>query len=247
MDDLHVSLSGAFLAGIFSFLSPCILPLVPPYLCFLAGTTLDQITKREPANPSLMRQVFVSASLFVLGFATIFVILGTTASTLGQLLADYLDILAKLAGVVIAITGLHFLGIFKIPLLYREARFQTGGQRTGFIAAYIMGLAFAFGWTPCVGPILAAILFVAGSEDSVLDGTILLAVYSAGIGLPFLFAALAINPFLKFTQRFRQHMQTVARGIGALLLLTGGLFLMGDFSNIAYWLLMSFPRLGTFG
>ena len=118
MDDLHVPLSGAFLAGFLSFLSPCILPLVPPYLCFLAGTNLDQITRREPANPLLMRRVFVSASLFVLGFATIFVMLGATASTLGQLLANYLDILAKLAGVVIAIFGLHFLGILKIPLLY---------------------------------------------------------------------------------------------------------------------------------
>ena len=247
MGDIDVSFAGAFAAGLLSFLSPCILPLVPPYLCFLAGVTLDQIIGSDSTSPSLMRRVFLSALLFVLGFSTIFVTLGTTASTLGKVLADYLYILAKIAGVLIVILGLHFLDITKIPFLYREARFQTTTQPAGFIGAYIIGLAFAFGWTPCVGPILASILIVAGSENSVLYGATLLGAYSAGIGLPFLFVALAFKPFLGFLRRFRHHMQTVKLGIGVLLIVTGLLFLTGNFSDIAYWLLEVFPILGMAG
>ena len=247
MGGLDVSYAGAFGAGLLSFLSPCVLPLVPPYVCFLGGVTLDQLTVPDTPDPSIMRRVFLSALSFVLGFSTIFVMLGATASTLGQLLADYLDLLAKIAGFVIVILGMHFLGALKIPFLYREARFQTAVQPAGLIGAYIIGLAFAFGWTPCVGPILAAILFVAGSEDSVIYGTSLLGTYSAGLGVPFLLAALAVKPFLGFMQRFRHHMQSVERGIGVLLLATGVLFLTGSFSEIAYWLLEVFPSLGVVG
>ena len=247
MGGLDISFAGAFGAGLLSFLSPCVLPLVPPYICFLGGVTLDQLTDPDTPDPSIMQRVFLSALLFVLGFSTIFVMLGATASTLGQFLADYLDTLAKLAGFVIVILGLHFLGALKIPFLYREARFQTAGQPAGLIGAYIVGLAFAFGWTPCVGPVLAAILFVAGSEDSVLYGTSLLGTYSAGLGVPFIFAALAVKPFLGFMQRIRHHMQIVERGIGVLLLATGVLFLTGSFSEIAYWLLEVFPSLGAVG
>jgi len=183
----------------------------------------------------------------VVGFSTVFVSLGATASAIGQLVADYLDVLAKIAGVVIAILGLHFMGLLKIPFLYREARFQTESKPTSLVGAYVVGLAFAFGWTPCVGPILAAILFVAGSDDSVMYGTSLLGAYSAGLGVPFLLAALAVRPFLGFMTRFRQHMQTVERVIGGLLVVTGVLFLTGTFSEIAYWLLEAFPALGTVG
>ena len=247
MGELDLSYAGAFLAGLLSFLSPCVLPLVPPYLCFLGGVTLDQVAESDQADPAIMRRVFLSALFFVFGFSTIFVMLGATASTLVQLLADYLDILAKIAGFVIAILGLHFLGIFKIPLLYREARFQAGADKAGFIGSYIIGLAFAFGWTPCVGPILAAILFVAGSEESVIYGTSLLGVYSAGLGVPFIVAAIAMRPFLGFMQRFRHQMENVERVIGVLLVMTGILFLTGSFSEIAYWMLELFPTLGTVG
>ena len=247
MGELDLSYAGAFLAGLLSFLSPCVLPLVPPYLCFLGGVTLDQVAESDQADPAIMRRVLLSALFFVFGFSTIFVMLGATASTLGQLLADYLDILAKIAGFVIAILGLHFLGIFKIPLLYREARFQAGTDKAGLIGSYIIGLAFAFGWTPCVGPILAAILFVAGSEESVIYGMSLLGVYSAGIGVPFIVAAIVMRPFLSFMQRFRHQMENVERVIGVLLVMTGILFLTGSFSEIAYWMLELFPTLGTVG
>jgi cytochrome c-type biogenesis protein len=247
MGGLDVTYAGAFGAGLLSFLSPCVLPLVPPYLCFLGGVTLDEVTNAEAPKPAIMRRVFLAALLFVVGFSTVFVSLGATASAIGQLVADYLDVLAKIAGVVIAILGLHFMGLLKIPFLYREARFQTESKPTSLVGAYVVGLAFAFGWTPCVGPILAAILFVAGSDDSVMYGTSLLGAYSAGLGVPFLLAALAVRPFLGFMTRFRQHMQTVERVIGGLLVVTGVLFLTGTFSEIAYWLLEAFPALGTVG
>jgi len=247
MGGLDVTYAGAFGAGLLSFLSPCVLPLVPPYLCFLGGVTLDEVTSAEAPKPAIMRRVFMAALLFVVGFSTVFVSLGATASAIGQLVADYLDVLAKIAGVVIAILGLHFMGLLKIPFLYREARFQTESKPTNLVGAYVVGLAFAFGWTPCVGPILAAILFVAGSDDSVMYGTSLLGTYSAGLGVPFLLAALAVRPFLGFMRRFRQHMQKVERVIGGLLVVTGVLFLTGTFSEIAYWLLEAFPALGTVG
>ncbi|MDG2205019.1 MAG: cytochrome c biogenesis protein CcdA [Alphaproteobacteria bacterium] len=247
MGGLDVTYAGAFGAGLLSFLSPCVLPLVPPYLCFLGGVTLDEVTNTDAPNPAIMRRVFLAALLFVFGFSTVFVSLGATASAIGQLVADYLDVLAKIAGVVIAVLGLHFMGILKIPFLYREARFQTESKPASLVGAYVVGLAFAFGWTPCVGPILAAILFVAGSDDSVMYGTTLLGTYSAGLGVPFLLAALAARPFLGFMQRFRRHMQTVERVIGGLLVVTGVLFLTGTFSEIAYWLIEAFPALGTVG
>jgi len=247
MDGFEVSYAGALGAGILSFLSPCVLPLVPPYLCYLGGTTIDQFTDEEGASSALTRRVFTAAIFFVLGFSTVFIALGATASALGQLVADYLDYLAKAAGVVIIILGVHFIGIVKIPLLYRDTRFQADSKPASLIGAYIIGLAFAFGWTPCVGPVLAAILFVAGSEDSITYGVSLLGVYSAGLGVPFLVAALAVKPFMNFMKRFRQHMQTTERVIGVLLVITGVMFLTGTFSEVAYWMLEAFPSLGTVG
>ena len=247
MDGFEVSYIGALGAGLLSFLSPCVLPLVPPYLCFIGGVGLDQMTAEEGPDPALLRRVFATSVLFVLGFSTVFVALGATASALGQLLADYLDILAKIAGVVIIVLGLHFIGVFRIALLYREARFQAARRPAGLLGAYVIGLAFAFGWVPCVGPVLAAILFVAGSESSIAHGTSLLAVYSLGLGVPFLIAALAIKPFMAFMQRFRRHMATVERTVGVLLVLTGVLFLTGSFQELAYWLLEAFPALGRVG
>ncbi len=247
MDGFDVSYAGAFGAGILSFLSPCVLPLVPPYLCFLGGVSLDQVTDDEAIDPKIQRRVFIAAIAFVLGFSTVFIALGATASALGQMVADYMDILSKIAGVVIIIMGLHFMGLFKISMLYREARFHSESKPAGIFGAYIIGLAFAFGWTPCVGPVLAAILFVAGSDDSVLTGTSLLAVYSAGLGIPFLAASLAVKPFMAFMSKFRRHLGTVERVIGGLLVLTGILFLTGSIADIAFWILEAFPSLGTAG
>ena len=247
MDGFEVSYAGALGAGILSFLSPCVLPLVPPYLCYIGGVSLDQITDKETVSRDLTRRVFISAMVFVLGFSTVFIAFGATASAIGQLVADYMDILSKAAGAIIAILGLHFMGILRIPLLYRDTRFETKTKPASLIGAYIIGLAFAFGWTRCVGPVLAAILFVAGSEDSVTYGTSLLAVYSAGLGVPFLIAAFAIRPFMGFMTKFRQHIQTVERIIGVLLVITGILFLSGTFSELSYWLLEAVPALGKIG
>ncbi len=247
MGGFEVSYLGALGAGLLSFLSPCVLPLVPPYLCFLGGVSIDQMADEDGVDRGVQRQVFLAAVIFVLGFTTVFVAFGATASAIGQLVGDYLDILAMGAGVVIIVLGLHFIGLFKIPLLYREARYHAEAKPAGLLGAYIIGLAFAFGWTPCVGPVLAAILFVAGSEDSVAYGASLLAVYSAGLGIPFLGAAFAVRPFMAFMGRFRRHMRHVERTMGALLVLTGILFLTGTFSEFAFWILEAFPNLGRFG
>jgi len=177
----------------------------------------------------------------------VFIMLGATASALGQMVADYMEVLSTIAGLIIIVLGLHFMGLLRIPLLYREARFNAASKPASLFGAYIIGLAFAFGWTPCVGPILAAILFVAGSDDSVMYGISLLAVYAAGLGIPFLIAALAIRPFMGFMSRFKRHMQTIERVIGALLVVTGILFITGEFSVLAYWILEAFPALGRIG
>lgn len=247
MGGFEVSYIGALVAGMLSFLSPCVLPLVPPYLCFIGGVSLEQISEDEELAPGVMRAVVLSAVVFVLGFSTVFIALGATASTIGDFIVDYMDILSKLAGGVIIVLGLHFIGIIRIPILYREARFHAEKKPAGLIGPYIIGLAFAFGWTPCVGPVLAAILMVAGSESSITYGMGLLAVYSAGLGIPFILAAVAMKPFMDFMARFRRHLQTVERVIGALLVLTGILFMTGSMADIAFWILETFPSIGTIG
>jgi cytochrome c-type biogenesis protein len=247
MEGLEVSLAGAWIAGLLSFISPCVLPLVPPYLCFLGGLTMDELAEEQAAGGAAARRVFVAALAFVLGFMTVFVALGATASAIGQTVADYLDLLAQIAGIVIILLGLHFLGLLRIGLLFREARFHPNQRPAGVLGAYVVGLAFAFGWTPCVGPVLAAILFVAGAEDSVSHGAVLLGAYALGIGVPFLAVSLAVRPFMAFMARFRRHTRRVERVLGAALVGTGILFLTGSMVEIANWLLITFPGLGTFG
>lgn len=242
-----ISIWGAFIAGLISFVSPCVLPIVPPYLCYLAGVSLEQLTDAGERVAGASRRVFFAALAFVLGFSTVFIALGATASLIGQTITRYMDTLSIVAGVVIIIMGLHFLGVFKISMLYREARVQVDRKPAGLVGSYLVGLAFAFGWTPCVGPILAAILFVAGAEESALRGSSLLFAYSMGIGLPFLAAALFAGPFMGFMARFKKHMGTVEKVMGGLLVLTGILFITGQMSNMAYWLLEAFPTLGRVG
>jgi cytochrome c-type biogenesis protein len=247
MGGLEVSYLGAAGAGLLSFLSPCVLPLVPPYLCFIGGVSLDELTGQDEAAAPVTRKVFAASVAFVLGFSTVFVLMGATSSFLGQLVTEYLDVLAKIAGAVIIVLGLHFVGVFRFAMLQREARFHIESRPAGLIGAYVIGLAFAFGWTPCVGPVLAAILFVAAGDDSVLYGGSLLGAYAAGLGVPFLLAALAAGPFTGFMQRFRRHVRTVEIVLGLLLIVTGVLFLTGMMSEIAYWLLETFPTLGKVG
>jgi cytochrome c-type biogenesis protein len=239
-----VTLPVAALAGLLSFLSPCVLPLVPPYLTFIAGTTIEEVATRREARAR--RDILFAAALFILGFSTVFVGLGATASAFGQVLHQYFARLALLAGIAIIVMGLHFLGLFRFAVLYREAR--VGVQKpVGIWGAYIMGLAFGFGWTPCIGPILAAILAVAASQETVARGIALLAVYSAGLGLPFLLVALAMEPFIHFIKRFRPYFGALERVIGVLLVATGIAFLTGSIQDFSSWLLQNFPGLANFG
>jgi cytochrome c-type biogenesis protein len=239
-----ITLSAAAAAGLLSFLSPCVLPLVPPYLTFIAGTTLEELS--GAGERRARREVALAGLLFVLGFSTVFVALGATASVFGQVIRQYIDLLSYAAGLAIVAMGLHFLGVWRVALLYREARVQVE-KPVGVWGAYVMGLAFAFGWTPCIGPILAAILAVASSEDTALKGAGLLAVYSAGLGLPFLGAALAIEPFFRFIKRFSRHFGKVEKVVGVLLVLTGVAFLTGGMQAMSFWLLETFPALARLG
>ena len=244
---MDVTYFGALLAGLLSFLSPCVLPLVPPYLCFLGGTTFDQLTGEDETPSHVYTTVVMSSVAFVLGFTTVFVILGATATAAGQLLVANLPLLAKIAGVVIIIAGLHFLGVIHLPILHREARYHADSRPAGLVGAYVIGLAFAFGWTPCIGPVLGAILAVAAGEDSVRQGVSLLFVYSLGLGIPFIIAAIAIRPFLNTMQRFRRHLATVEKVLGGFLVLTGILFLTDAMTLISSWMLELFPGLATIG
>ena len=240
-----VTLAAALAAGALSFLSPCVLPLVPPYLVYLAGTSLERLEGAEP-EISVRRDAVIAAGLFVLGFSTVFVLLGAGASVIGGLLRAYSAELAILAGIAIIVMGLHFLGLTRIAWLMREKR-AAMPKPVGLWGAYAMGLAFAFGWTPCIGPILAAILAVAASEETLAKGAGLLAVYSLGLGIPFILAALAIEPFAVFLARFRAHLAAVEKAMGGLLVLTGIAFLTGFITQASYWLLETFPALGKIG
>jgi cytochrome c-type biogenesis protein len=246
---LDISYATALGAGALSFLSPCVLPLVPPYLCYMAGVTVDEFRgDTVEKKASAVRGALIVASLaFVLGFTTVFVALGAGASTIGGFLRAYQQELAIAAGIVIIIMGLNFLGVFRLSILSREARFQAQGKPANPFMSYIMGLAFAFGWTPCIGPVLGPILTLAGAKDSVADGAILLAVYSAGLGIPFLVAALFSGAFMRFLSRFRSKMGLVEKTMGVLLVIAGVLFLTGGMQSMAFWILENFPALGRLG
>jgi cytochrome c-type biogenesis protein len=234
----------AIFAGLISFLSPCVLPLVPPYLSYMAGTAIEDFT--EGGERQVKRDLPLVALLFVLGFSTVFVALGATASFIGQAVRAYLDWFAIFAGLAIIAMGLHFLGIFRIGLLFHEKRFELP-KPPGALGAYLMGLAFAFGWTPCIGPVLAAILAIAGSEEAVLQGAGLLTAYSLGLGIPFIAAALAMERFTGFLKRFRRHIGKIEKIMGGLLVLTGIAFLTGSMSYVSFWLIETFPILSKLG
>ena len=245
--DADITFWAAFLAGTLSFLSPCVLPLVPPYLCFITGQTLEDLAGDARDEKALRREVLAAALAFVLGFATVFTVLGATASVIGQLVREHMLLLAQLAGVLIILMGLHFLGVFKFALLHRRAQYQHHVKPAGILGSYAVGLAFAFGWTPCIGPVLATILAVAASEAHAGQGAVLLAVYSAGLGVPFLLAALMVDGFLGFLARFRRHLGVVEKVTGGLLVLTGIAFLTGAMQELSYWLIELFPALARLG
>ncbi|MFN3614048.1 MAG: cytochrome c biogenesis CcdA family protein [Rubrimonas sp.] len=337
----------AFAGGVLSLLSPCVLPLAPPYLAYLSGQSIEQMTdpSRDErlltrlalaalglmalafgqliltggqvglvgggamvgavgalgvalSRDAVTRRVFASALCFVLGLATVFVALGATASVVGQVLLANKFLFGQIAGVIIYALGQHFIGLRRsvatmaillgvwaltlllqgadlpgaiaenaaplallivtavglqltgldhVPFLYREARFDAGGAAGGYLGAYVIGLAFAFGWTPCIGPILGTILAVAGQRDTIGEGVAMLSVYAAGLGLPFLLAALFVRPFMRFMRAFRRHMGRVETAMGGLLVLVGLLMATGRFEALAFWLLETFPALGLIG
>ncbi len=245
-----IEIGTAFWAGLISFISPCVLPLVPPYLTFIAGVTLDELAGEE-RSPVVVRRVMTAAFAFVLGFSVVFVALGASASAIGQSIQDLNQsfqifgqpALPVLAGIIILVMGLHFLGVFRIGLLDREARFQPRNKPSGVIGSFLIGMAFAFGWTPCIGPILGTMLALASSEETVAEGAALLAIYSAGIAIPFLIAAAFAGPFMQLMKRFRHHMGKVEKVMGAFLVVTGLLFIFGQMTVLSTWLLETFPGL----
>jgi len=233
----------ALVAGVISFLSPCVLPIVPPYLAYMSGVSLTEMTSEAAAR----RRATFTALCFVLGLSTVFLFLGFTASALGTFFLKNQELFAKISGVVVIVFGLHFLGVFRIPILDREARLETGDAGGSALGAYVLGLAFAFGWTPCIGPQLGAILSLAASESSVARGTVLLAVYAAGLGLPFLLAAMFIGHSMEIMNRLKRHMKLIERIMGGLLLLVGLALVTGLFTRFSFWLLETFPGLALLG
>jgi cytochrome c-type biogenesis protein len=238
---------GVALAGLVSFLSPCVLPLVPPYLSYLGGTTFEQLSDEKGLERAVWRRVVLASVFFVLGFSTVFIALGASASLIGQVIQTWRAELSFAAGLVIILFGLHFLGVLRIPFLLTEKRYQAEQSSASLAGAYVMGLAFAFGWTPCIGPILSTVLALAANEASLGAGVRLLAVYSAGLGVPFVMAAVAIRPFLSFMHRFRRHLGLMEKIMGLLLVLTGIAFLnvfeWFSIQALGQWLIETFPGL----
>jgi cytochrome c-type biogenesis protein len=263
----NITILAALLAGVVSFLSPCVLPLVPPYLVYLAGTSLERLADKE-APPRVRLETMVAAILFVAGFSTVFVALGAGASSIGVglrsiqgMLAAQLDALNvatgghlpngldpfnMIAGLVIVVMGLHFLGVMRLNFLMQDKRLEMV-RPVGLWGAYLMGFAFALGWSPCIGPILASILAVAVSDATVGKGATLLAFYSLGLGVPFLIAALAVEPFAAFLTRFRHHLAHFERVMGGILVLTGLVFFFGLLTQFNQWMLQLFPGLQNIG
>ncbi|WP_322865798.1 cytochrome c biogenesis CcdA family protein [Aquicoccus sp. G2-2] len=230
----------ALLAGLLSFLSPCVLPIVPPYLAYMSGTTMNDLN--EGRNRAIMPALF-----FVLGLSTVFLLLGFTASAVGQVFLAYQDWFNWVAGILVMIFGAHFVGVYRIGFLDREARLDAGDHGGSAFGAYILGLAFAFGWTPCIGPQLGAILSLAAQESSVGRGTVLLAVYAAGLGIPFLLVAAFLPRLGGLMGWMKRHMEQIERVMGLLLWTIGLMMLTGGFSTFSYWLLEQFPALATLG
>jgi len=223
----------AFLAGLVSFLSPCVLPLVPGYVSLISGVGVEQLKTQET---QLLRKVMLNSIAFIMGFSVVFITLGAVATEVSQMLARYRSLLAQVAGVVIVLFGLHLTGVFKIKALYTDARLHSVKGGSTAWGAFVIGFAFAFGWTPCVGPVLTVILTFAAAQDSITKGVVLLAIYSMGLAVPFLLTALGVERFLKFYSRFRAHMHAIEVASGVLLIALGVLLVIGRFTIISNYL-----------
>lgn len=238
------SLLVALTAGLLSFLSPCVLPIVPPYLAYMGGIT---VTEMQDSKDKARRRTMVAALFFVLGLSTVFLFLGFTASAFGRFFLSNQDWFVTIAGVVIMIFGAHFLGVYRIGIMDREMRVEAGDRGGSVFGAYVLGLAFAFGWTPCIGPILGAILSLAANEADVVRGTTLLGAYAAGLGIPFLLVAAFFPRLTGVMGWMRRHMERIERIMGLLLWTVGLLMLTGKFTDFSWWLNETFPVLQSFG
>jgi cytochrome c-type biogenesis protein len=240
----NVSLLAAFGAGFLSFVSPCVLPVVPGYLSFVSGASMEEMGSRTAGRRWAIMADILS---FVLGFSCVFVILGASATALGGFLLAKLTLLGKIAGVLVVILGLHMLGVFRIGFLYREKRIQTETKRVGILGSFLVGMAFAFGWSPCIGPILGGILAYASTRETVGQGMVLLGAYSAGLGLPFIVAGLSIDAFFRVTSRFKRHFRAIEIASGALLIVVGILIFTNQLSVISGWMMKQFPWMSEIG
>jgi cytochrome c-type biogenesis protein len=238
----EVTLLAAFAAGFLSFVSPCVLPLIPGYISFISGLTLEEM-RGTTTHGSSRPQVLLASLAFVLGFTVVFVAAGASASALGKFIYAQSPILEKIAGTVLVILGLHMMGVFRIRLLENDKRIQTQRKPAGPIGAFVVGTAFAFAWTPCIGPILGGILAMAASRESVGEGMQMLAVYSLGLGVPFLLTSLAIDRFFAAAARIRRYYRMIELVSGGLLILVGLLIFFDQFTLIAKYLT---PYLPTF-
>lgn len=239
---LEVTLVGALVAGLLSFASPCILPIVPFYLSYLAGVSISDVTVEARISPHVRRRAVISACCFALGVITVFMGLGATATAFGQMVREYFAVLRWAAAALIIVMGLHFLGVLRIGFLYRQFRIDAGDTaNVSYVGAFFIGLAFAFGWTPCVGPVLAAILFTAAGQETAGQGALLLFVYGAGMTLPFVLAAFFVGPFMRWMARFRRHLGAVEKLMGGLLIVFGVLIATNSVNVIAQWMLETVP------
>ncbi len=231
----NVSLFAAFTAGIISFISPCVLPLIPAYLSFISGVSVEEMKSRDRKSQAL-KKVSVNTILFVLGFSVVFVALGASATFVGDFLLSKLSLFNKIAGAIIMLLGLHLLGVFRIRFLNYEKRFHTRSKPLGPLGSFLVGLAFAFGWTPCIGPILAGILLLASNQDTVINGVVLLSAYSLGLGIPFFVTAVSFHTFLSVFGWMKKHFRTVEIISGLFLIVIGFLIFIGSFSALTGFL-----------
>ncbi len=245
---LDITFAGAGIAGLLSFLSPCILPIVPFYLSYLAGVGINQISENGTVGRDVRIRAVLAALCFAAGIITIFMGLGAAATVFGQMVREYFDVLRWIAAIIIGAMGLHFLGVVRIPILYRQMRMDAGDTSdVSYIGAFVIGMAFAFGWTPCVGPVLAAILFTAAGSDTAMRGAMLLFTYGVGMTAPFVLAAMFIGPFMRWMARFRRHLSLVEKIMGVLLIVFAILIATNSMNYIAQWMLDVMPAFGAIG
>jgi cytochrome c-type biogenesis protein len=244
---LEITFFGAMIAGLLSFFTPCILPVVPFYLSYMAGLSMNELQGEDDFPPGAQRRLIFSAIAFAFGVTTIFILLGIGATAVGGAFGDWKDELRWVAAAILLLFGLHFLGILRIPLLYREARIESSAKPSNVVGAYLMGLAFGFGWTPCVGPALASILMMASGFGNIWEGGALLAIYGLAMTSPFIIAAFFARPFLGWAQRNRKYLGIVEKVMGGMLILFAVLIATNSVNYIANWLIQTFPAFTSLG